>query len=264
MIKLEYLKKGTKFRKSDYVLDKPEKLPDLVVNLTPKFEGSWEIILLDPKIVQIRELLDMDSIPRWINVYIYINKVKMEQIVLDYPKFEPKEESPRDAFKAMIADLKNSIDNAAAEYLFDAVGRRTEDLQDALIKLDNECENGTITLKQVQGSFQYTKRVYASEVLEAFMTKNRYRWYKFEKFTHDLGDKIAYYALRKQVKKLLQDKNAYLHNEDVKNKLVATVDAPFICYVYVLFANSTSYLDLRGIMCSIEHRSQEMLDAIQE
>ena len=264
MIKLEYLKKGVKLPKVDYVLDKPEKLSDLISNLTPKFQGTWEIILLDPKITQVNEILELDDVPKWIDGYIYVNNAKMEQILLDFPKYQPKEVSVRDAYKSMIADLKHGIDVKAADYLFEAVGRRVEDLQDALIKLDNECEQQNITLKQVQGSFQHTKRVYASEVLEAFMTHDRYRWYKFDKLTHDLGDKITYYALKKQIRLLLQNKNKYLHNEDVKSRIVEKVDAPFICYVYVLFANSNNYLDLRGILCAIENRSAENLAAIQD
>lgn len=264
MIKLEYLKKGVKFPKVDYVLDKPEKLSSLITNLTPKFTGTWEIILVDPKIVQVNELLDTEDIPDWVNIYLYVNNSKMEQILLDYPKYKPKEVSIRDAYKDMIASLRHGIDVKAANYLFDAIGKSASDLQEALLKLDSECEGESITLKQVQSSYQYTKRVYASQVLEAFMTHDRYRWYKFEHITHDLGDRITYYALKKQAKLLLLNKNKYLHNEDIKSNLVTKIDAPFICYVYVLFANSNSHLDLRGILCAIENRSLENLKAMQK
>ena len=34
---------------ADYVLEKSEKLLDILNVLTPKFSGKWDIILIDPK-----------------------------------------------------------------------------------------------------------------------------------------------------------------------------------------------------------------------
>lgn len=263
MLKLEYYNNKTKLPKVDYVLDKPEKLSDLVVNLTPKFEGQWEIILLDPKITQVNEIIETNVIPDWITLYIYVNNAKMEKILLEHPTFAPQQVSVKETFKLMIAELHNSIETKAMYDLYDAVGANVQALQEALNKLDAECEGGVITVKQVHSSYTYTKHVYASEVLEAFLTKDKQRWYKFDRLTHELGDTIAYYALRKQVTMLLRDKNKYLHNVDVKSTLVTRVDAPYICYVYTLFANSSSPSDLRGLMYCIENRNEKVLQALQ-
>lgn len=248
---------------ADYVLDKLEKFLSLLEVLTPKFFGNWEIVLVEPKISEVKDLIDENTVPDYVNCHVMVSQAKLENIVMDYPKLNPKQKSVKELYKEMITQLTHLIDKNAMWILFDALNGDLDKLQESLIQLDNECEGTTITAKQVKTSFTYSKRVYASEVLIAFLTRNRYRWYKYNALVKELGEEIAYYALYKQVRLLLQDKDKYLHNYDVKNRMIDKIDAPFICYVYVLFANSTSWHNLYALLLSIDNRSQETLERIQ-
>ena len=125
--------------------------------------------------------------------------------------------------------------------------------------MDVECETGEITYKQVQSEIHYTKVIYASDVLFSFLSNERQCWQLYHKLLHNLGMEYAYNALYKACKNYLADKDAYLQNKDVKNWRIKQVEAPMICYAYVLFANSTSYQQLPVIMYSIYNRAEKNL-----
>ena len=263
MIELVLRKPKTKLPEADYVLDNPEDILDLVKMLTPKFEGNWSILLIDTKITLIKKLVDTDIIPDYIECMIYLNTTKLDKIVLDYPKLAPAKKSVKESYKELIGNLKHLMDTSAMYELYNAIGPNLAELQEALTRLDTECEGTTITTKQIRKTFHYTKRVYASEVLSAFFRKDRYRWNKLEKLVKDLGESYAYNSLYKQATTLLQEKNKYLHNEDTKLRIVEDVDAPLICYTYVLFSNSRSYHNLYAIMLALDNRCKESLSNIQ-
>lgn len=263
MIKLAALNKQSKLPEADYVLDKSEKLLSLLEVLTPKFKGNWDILLIDPKIKEAKDLIDVDTVPDYVECTLYLPQAKLDIIVMDYPKLAPKQKSNKDVFKEMISGLSHMIDKNAMWLVYNTVGSNLTALQEALDKLDKECEGTSITSKQVQSTFAVTKRVYSSDVIRAFLLKDRYRWLKLSTLVSDLGTEYAYYALYKQVRELLTQKNDYLHNEDTKNSLVQLVDAPFICYAYTLFANSSSWRNLYGVMYSIDNRNKETLERSQ-
>lgn len=249
---------------ADYILEKTDKLFDIISLLTPKFEGKWEFILIDPKIKVIKELLSSRMIPEWIDINVYTTQKKIDEIVLEYPEYIPKQKTRKEMFNEVIATVNHVIDEAAKKALYAALSNKPSELQETLTKLDKECKGTSITLKQVQSVVNYTKRVYASDVLNAFLIGDARRWKLYNSLERELGTEIMYYAIRKQVHLLLQAKEDYLRNKDVKQFIVKRLDAPLICYTYVLFANSTNYNQLYGLMYSIEHRSKESLQMIQK
>ena len=155
------------------------------------------------------------------------------------------------------------IDESAKSALFKAVGSNVSELRDVVEKLDKECTTETITLKQVRSTVNYSKRVYASEVVNAFLVGDARRWKLYNDLVRELGSEITYYAMYKYVRNLLKSKQEYLLNKDVKQFVVKRLDAPLICYAYVLFANSTNYNQLPVILYSLENRSVKSLERIQ-
>ncbi|MCM1219029.1 MAG: hypothetical protein NC548_31490 [Lachnospiraceae bacterium] len=260
MIDVKLLQRKNKLPEADYILDKSEKLLSLFEVLTPKLKGQWEILLIDPRIVEAKKLLDSDIVPDFVNCHLLLSQAKLDVILMDYPKLAPKEVSVKDAYKEMISGLKHMIDKNAMWLLYNTIGPNVSLLQESLDKLDAECDGVSITTKQIQSTFAVTKRVYAADVLLAFLHKDRYRWFKLNTLVKELGEEYTYYALYKQARIALHDKNKYLHNEDIKNKIATTVDAPFICYCYILFVNSNNWRNLYGILYDLDNRGSESIE----
>ena len=256
MISVQVLNKKAKVPDADYVLDTPEDLEHLLGVLTPKLSGKWLVVLWDFKLKDVKDLLSRELFPEYVDCVVLLPSAKLDQVLLEFPKFQEEQKSNKDLFKDMVAGLTHLIDEKAMWSLYNSLSGNLSKLEEALHKLDNECEETTITVKQVKQTFDTREIVYASDVLDAFLTKNRFRWSKYRILVEELGEEYAYYALYKQVRKLLNDKSEYLQNKDVKNYTVNKVDAPFICYVYTLFACNTTWRNLYSLMLRIDDRKE--------
>ena len=263
MIQLKQSSPKIKIPEADYVLDKTDKLYDMINFLTPKFSGRWSFILLDPTLKFTKDILQNKQVPDWVDITIYTTAKKIEDVVLEYPEYQPKKKSRKEAFDEVIATVQHVLDEGAKRILFQALASNPSELADVVSKLDKECVSESITVKQVQSVVNYTKRVYASDVINAFLTRDARRWSLYNTLVKELGPEITYYACYKYVKKLLASKEEFLQNKDVKQFVVKKIDAPLICYTYILFANSTNYNQLYGLLLGIEQRSEEAMERIQ-
>jgi len=264
MITLAKYNPKSSLPESDYVLETSDKFFDIVNLLTPKFNGSWEFVLIDPKLKFVKDLISNKTLPDWINVILLLSNKKIEEVVLQYPEYQPKDKSRKEQLNDIIAELTHVIDNSAKKALLTALGHNMEELRTTLLKLDKECTGEKITLKQVQGEINYTKRVYASDVVNAFLLRDARRWNLYNTLVREIGAEISYYAMYKYVKSLLTEKENYLLNKDIKKFIVKRIDAPLVCYAYTLFANSTNHYQLYGILYCLENRSNKSLERLQK
>ena len=262
MISLKEMSRKVQLPDADYVFDKVDKLPELLDNLTPKFNGKWLIILIEPTIKYVKDLLSLNTVPEWVDVIIYMAAKKIEVVCLDFPKLQPKRVSNKEAFEEAVKQTKNLISKSAAKLLYQALGSNPDELGKTLQKLDEECTTGEITLGQVQSTLHYTKVIYASEVVNSFLLGEAQCWTLYHKLIHNIGMEYAYNAMYKYVKNLLLEKQKYLCNQDFKNYKVKLINAPLICYTYFLFVNSKSYKQLPEIMYCIQNRSKEQVERI--
>lgn len=261
MINLIEKKRGTKITVHDYVFDTAENILELLPELTPKFEGNWTVALVEPSIKFAGTLFETGEIPDYMDVDMYLSTAKLEQLLLKYPKLQPKKMTQYETFMEFISLIRNHINHDAAKYLFKACDRNAEEAEEVLSKLDVECSNGVIDLALVKKHCVLLRKpVYASEVYTAFMLKDKWRWKKLDALEKDLGTRYAYYAMRKQSVQWLSDKASYLHNEDTKNRHISEVDASFISYAYICFANSKNYNELTAVMYDIDNRSTAALE----
>lgn len=263
MISLEkYDKKA--LPNADYYLESVDKLKDVISFLTPKFTGNWVIVFLDPKIKHVKGLLEDTQLPRWVDFIVLMGQKKLDTVALEYPHLVAKKQTRKEMVNEVVSGMRNLISNSAKKALTEALGNSKSELIETVRKLDNECADGIVTLKQVQKTIHYVKRVYVSSVINAFLLKDRNRWDLFSTVVHDIGEEITYYAMYKYVKNLLLDKQKYLRNEDIKYYIVQRIDAPVICYAYVLFAKSSNHKQVYEILYAIDNRSVESLERMYD
>jgi len=261
MMTLTELNRKTRIRKCDYTFDGEADMLKLLDVLTPKFEGNWEIALVDPSIKYINGIAEGFALPDYVDCYVYMSSAKIEQVVLKHPSLMPKKQKPMDLYMSLIGDMNHAIDHNAARYLWKALNGDTDKLKEALDKLDNECEDMCITVQQVKKDFTATlKPVFASEVVEKFFTKDFRRWQTFRKFVDLLGESYAYYSIRKQVFKWFEEKAYYLRNKETTIRSIGDIDAFFIDYVYILFHQSVDYRELFTLMYEWDNRNNEALE----
>lgn len=257
MLRLLRLSKGTVFPESDYLLDKTDGVLDLIHVLTPALNGRWLFCLVDPSIVFVDEITQMNVIPDWVDINLYAKGKKYDALATRFPGLSGQERTVRDDFEDLCASLHHPIDKSAMKQLFEAYRQSKEEVASAIQLLDKEVETPTISQKQIQQKISFTKRVYASSVLDAFLKGYGNRWDLYRVLCKEIGMEIAYYAMYKYARELLQNKNSYLNNQDVNKFIVRSVSAPILCYVYALFSQSNNYRQLPVILSAIENRCEE-------
>lgn len=257
MVRFEQLTRQTKIPKADYVFSESADLEELLCKLTPKIAREpWLILLIDTDLAYVRRYMqDAEIVPKFVTCTFYLPPDKMEVLSEQFPNINVHRESIWDLYLGIVHSLNHLVHTNAYSYLYKCIGPNLEELTVALNQLDNECDTDTITLQDVKRNYLLTKRVYASQVLETFYGKKPDRWKLYQAYVEELGIRVAYYAMRKQVVSLLKAKNEYLCNRETKNKLVNSIDAPFICFAYSAFMKYESAYQLPAIMHLMDNRS---------
>lgn len=260
MIKLRKKAKNLSTDGADYVLEKFDKFDDIIAMLTPKFDGNWNIVMIDPKLKMINDLITIKRIPEWVDLLIYTSDKKIEEIALNHPEYQPKEMTVKERFDELIAKIETVITSDASKSLLTMYRQQPDEVEDVLHRLDKDPSVERITKKELAQNIVYVKRTYVSDVLLAFITQDPRRWDLYNKVHAELGTEIMYYAMYKYVKKLLREKADYLQNKDVTIYAVRQIDAATIDYVYLLFANSHHSSQLTALLHAIENRCEKMLN----
>lgn len=249
---------------ADLCLEDVSILCKLMVNFTPKIDGRWDILIVNPTIKECKGLLDNKQIPEWLDITIYLQAKKLEQVCLEFPEYQPRNVPFREQAKELLANVSHLIDKKAFNILVDAFRGNLPDLQKTLFELDENCTGPRISVKDVQAKVNYVRPTYASDVINSFLLQEKQRWTLLNKLVQTLGDSYAYNALYKYVKTLLYEKAKYLNNQDVDLRVVNRIDAPSICYAYTIFSTSTNYQQLYGIFQAIDNRCQEYLERMTD
>lgn len=252
MIELRQHKKDMDFSSFDYVFEDVKKFEDVLPFLLPKLEGEWRILLVEPKLSYIRTYLDTSIIPSYLNLIITVEPNQLEHLYLERPQLVEKERTSWDIYMDLIKEFPIPMDDKAMRELYYRTGQKEENLRAAL---DQLLDYPVITMREINRHFAPVNRVYANQVMRAFLF-GRYKqaWAMLSMLEREIGSTVAFYALRKNIRKLFSEKCKYLQNETVTEKTVERVDGYTIILMYWLFETATSPDQLYPILLMFERR----------
>lgn len=238
----------------DYVFEDSDKFLSVLPFLTPKFEGDWNVLVVEPKLPFVRYCLDTESVPEYINLVITLEAALLEQLYLERPALAVVEKSNWDLYLDMLAAFPSVLDNRSMREIYRRCGPKEDNLRAALNTLS---VYPVITLTEVNKHFAPVSRIYANQVMRSFLLgRFRQAWRQLSMLEEEIGQTVAFYAMRKNIRYLFQEKNKYLRNEDTAERLVETVDVYSIIYMYQLFESATNPAQLYPILLMFEGRSK--------
>jgi hypothetical protein len=256
MVKLTELTKDFKAKNADYVLDKEDKLLALLPYLLPKLKGDWYVVMVDPRMSLIRNLLDSNLVPEYVKLEMVIDPGFLDQLTAERPSLKVTHNSVREIYDTYIATFPKTIDPRAKDEIYYRIGPNLSSLREALDILSEKVVEDNVTIKDVRLYIPDHRRVYASTVMKSFLLKEEKRWDLLNTYEKDLGTDFAFYALRKYSRKLLKEKNDYLKNKEVKDRLVERVDSFTIMHAVYAFELATSPIQLYIVMNIIDKRER--------
>lgn len=252
MIELRQHKKDMDFTSFDYVFEDVSKFEAVLPFLLPKLEGAWHVMLVEPKLANIRTYLDTATIPSYINLVITVDPSQLEQLYLERPQLVEKEKTSWDMYLDLIREFPVPLDDKAMREIYYRKGPKEEDLREALNEL---LDYQIITMRVVNRHFAPVNRVYANQVMRAFLL-GRYKqaWQLLSMLEAELGGTITFYALRKNIRRIFKEKSRYLQNESTRERLVEQVDGYTIILLYWLFESASDPAQLYPILLMFERR----------
>ena len=253
------MKKGLQWS-GDYILENGDDFFKLLPYLYTPLVGKWKIVLLELTIADARRVIDCQNIPNDVEVEMYLPMEDLERLELERPHLVVEKVSPYDVFMQLIAQLPVIVDPNASSAIYHRAGPDPDNLKTALNDVMQVCDGERITLQDVNKVLLDNRRVYASDVVRAFIGPRtiRNRWYWVEKLVEELGNDIAYYAVRKYIRQLLLNKNKYMLNQEVEKRFereVAEIDAYTIAHAYTTFCKYDNPKLFYPALLSLERRN---------
>lgn len=262
MVEVKQLRKDMNYQGYDTVYDDENAFQEVLPFLKPKLEGDWNLMALEPGLDFVRACLDTGLIPSYINLTLAVEASQLEQLYLERPKLAEEEKTPWTAYLELIAKFPVPMDDKAMRELYYRCGPREDKLAEALNQL---LDCAYVSMKEIDKRFAPVNRVYASQVVRTFLTGKRVvAWKQLSILETELGERMAFYSMRKAVRRLFNSKAKWLRNEEVKERYISEVRYDDLILLYWLFESASSPYQLYPIMQLYERRCPPYVSVQQQ
>lgn len=256
------LLRGMQIPQADYIFDNKKDFLKLVPYLRERIEGEWSVIVIGLKYKEIEDIISL-HLPDYTNVTVFTSKEIKEKLSLKYPQFISKTKTKHE----MYIDILKSYDNltftkAAMNEIYSRCSANLEEIKEAIPKIvkaipeDKKIMVGNlvgIDVTEVDRVLEKQEVAFASDVINAYLLKDklykipkkgsRLSKFKYKKavayrdiLISTLGKRQAFYACRKYIKELLDEKIKFMDGEDCKNIDILTVVSYFeILHAWLTF-----------------------------
>lgn len=254
MVEVRQYRKDMSYKGYDSVYEGSEDFEAVLPFMLPRIEGEWNILILEPKMDFVRVCLDAGIVPNYITLTLAVEPSQLEQLYMERPKLTEQDKSPWQIYLGLIAHFPNGMEDKAMRELYYRVGPSEDKLAEALEQLKDV---QYVTVKEIDKRWTPVERVYASQVVRTFLTgKRSVAWTQLRILESEIGMTVAFYAMRKAVRRLFNSKAKYLRNQQVKERYISQVSIYDITRLYWLFEEATDPYQLYPILQMFERRQQ--------
>lgn len=246
MIDLKKKERDMSLYSYDYVFEKVDKFYSRMPFFLPKLEGDWKVALVEPKFNDLSDIMDSSCIPDYLYLTIIVDEKILEQVYLTHPELVKAEKTNWEKYKDLLTTAPFSMDDKVMRELYYRAGPREKDLREALNTLS---VYPVVTMPVLNKHFIKVNRVFASNVVQKFLLGwHKQAWKMLAVLEQEVGSRIAFYAMRKYIRTVYEEKTKYLRNEETKEWIVTKVDGYTIIRMYTLFEQAASPEQLYPIL----------------
>lgn len=252
MVEVKQMRKDMNYGGYDTVYEDYKVFEEVLPFLKPKLEGSWNIMILEPPLEFVRTCLDTGWVPSYVNLVIAAEPSQLDQLYMERPKLADNEKTPWTTYLELVAKFPIPMEDKAMREIYWRCGPREDKLAAALEEL-LDCHY--VNMQEVNKRFAPVNRVYANQVVRTFLIgKRSVAWKQLGLLESEVGARIAFYAMRKAVRRLFNSKAKWLRNETVKEYYIDKVRYDDLIFLYWLFEEATSPYQLYPILQQFERR----------
>jgi hypothetical protein len=270
------INKNIRYSGNDYVFERLKEFEELLPYLYKKIKGEWKLAFVDLTIEEVRKLAKEIEIPKHVLIEVYLKKDVLMLFFRENPSFVNKEKPKWEQYMGLIAEFPKVIDKRATSEIFKRCNGDLSKIANALQELQiYAAEYDVITISHVNAILLNHDVIYARDVvLTALLCNNtsierrgdRLSVYRngnvfklYTKLEYEIGKEMAFYAMRKTLGKLFNDKVNYLNNKDIKDsrneRIVEIIDIYEITQAYMSFYLSNPNQNIVVLKTIIDRRS---------
>ena len=262
-------KKGIAKLPNSVVISKAEELTFDIIS--PNLYGAKNVIVLEPSNDDYKLINDME-LPDYLNLTFYLSRDLYSKV--------SKEAKPS-KYKEFVGMVNSEVDNLSKKFIFELYTRTDGDFEKAREILNT----GIRTVSSLNRVLEQKKnKVYASDVMSSALKTSIYKCSGIGRdleaatlsmlleLTKEIGEEIAFYALRKNVDNLLKMKNMKLLNKPLTGvksnfyieKIVEEISITQLILAYNLFLYSKPHEIVRVIKKIMEPDPNSFYDKLRE
>ena len=227
--------------------------------------GTYYIKIESDSYADIVDFLKVADNFKYLVIYIIVDESLLKYLRSRKPGITTLDtKSNYEIFEELVAKYKILFKHGCLMTMYNAIPHTYEDISACLLELKtvfpdvvefNETHIGQL--------YPIDTNVYPRTVLLAFLKMDRGRWVKLNKSVELFGNDVVYYAMRKNMQKIVNNKIQYLKSGDgdFYSKLLPQLN--IVKMAHLLLYSDRSIKDVRTLM-KIYERGELINDIIRE
>lgn len=184
---------------------------DIASSLTRTIRGKYNIKVKTDSLSELKEFIDNEQRYAHLDVYVEVSETLMNLIQLSKPGARKlSEQNNYEIWQDLISKFKLLFDKKCADMLYWSTEHSYEKMYEALSTLSKAYGYKVITKPMIEKYFILDETVYPRNVCISYIKMDRFRHSKLSKCLSSFGNDITFYAIRKNVRQLLESKLVYL------------------------------------------------------
>lgn len=184
---------------------------NIAPSLTRTIRGKYNIRVKTDSLSDLKEFINNEQTYGHLDVYIEISDTLMNLIQLSKPGARKlSAQDNYEVWKELISKFKILFDKRCADMLYWSTEHTYEKMHSTLSTLSKAYGYRVITKPMIEKYFILDETVFPRNVCISYIKMDRFRKGKLAKCLASFGNDITFYAIRKNVRQLLDAKLIYL------------------------------------------------------
>ena len=253
-----------KVTKLDYEFNSFKDFYGMANSLTRKLTGAYTICIQSKSREDVMDFLNRSSEFNHLTIYISLEQTLYDWVLGRKPGVSTL--AGKDdylVFTDLITQLNLRLAPKCAKQLFWAMKHDYVTMSENLSELKHIYGNQMIDMDMIERVIPLDQIVYPRSVCIAYLRLDKSRKVKLKKSVEMLGSKLVYNAIKKNVKKLLEEKNNF-YKTGTGSDLIKTIPYHNLLKMYYAFVTAPWNFNDITILLNLYEKGVYLNDYIQE
>lgn len=229
--------KGKDLSVYSYIVESLSDFYELVEVISVPIKGKYNILLYSNDAPGLLNLYKVSDSYKHMNITVAIkDKNVISKLKLSLPNAEiGTQHSLYEQMLELVKQKNLVIETTALSKLYGSVNTSFEEIEDALNKLEEAYgKYNLISVSDLAKIIVIREVTYPRQVMMAYLRQERYRTNTLTKSIKDFGDKMVFYAIRKNIDKIREEKLEFIRSGK-GSKSIANIPLNNIMLMYYIF-----------------------------